>query len=100
MYGQWTLKKADHVFIQAKDEFYNQFLCGWFTVNTTSSKKDRFTMNSKKSGECYKMFRNKQGLCCVVEHEYDKHGESTWDDVKQQFRFIFVPVDFYVKISR
>ena len=100
MYGQWTIVKGDQVFIQAKDAFYKPFLCGWFTVNTTSPEKDRFTMENNESDEGYKMFRNKQGICCVVEHECDKYGESTWDDVKEQYRFIFVPVDLYVKTSR
>lgn len=100
MQGQWVLTKGNQVFIQARDEFYKQCLCGWFTVSTISSQKDRFTIMNNESGEGYKMFRNKQGVCCVVEHNYDKYGDSTWDDAKQQYRFIFVPVDLYVKTSR
>ena len=97
MLGRWQLTTGDEVFIEAKEEFYKPFLKGWFNVSTVSSTKNRFTIQRADCNEGYKMFRNRHGICCVVEHEYDKYGNSTWDDAKQQYRFIFVPVDLFVK---
>lgn len=99
MRGEWDLSTGDEVFFEAKDEFYQPFLRGWFQVDTVVHAKDRFTVKNETTGDTFKMFRNKQGVCCVVEHEYDKYGMSTWDEHRQQYRFIFVPVDLYVKTS-
>ena len=97
MYGEWNIRAGDQVFIEAKDDFYKQFLRGWFSVDTVLIGKDRFTITDSVSGDTFKMFRNKQGICCVVEHEFNRYGECMWDEHKQQYRFIFVPVQMYVK---
>jgi len=97
---QTKLATGDHVFIEAKDDFYKQFLRGWFFVDSVVPEKDRFTLKDHNNDDKYKMFRNRQGICCVVEHEYNAYGESTWDPVKKQHRFIFVPVDMYVKLTK
>ena len=85
------------MFIEAKDDFYKPFLRGWFSVDSVVAAKGRFTLRDKNTGEKYKCFRNRQGVCCVVEHKYNRYGESTWDSEKQQYRFIFAPVDMWVK---
>lgn len=100
MYGEWNIETGDEVFVEATDKFYKQFLRGWYNVDSVVPEKGRFTIKNDSSGEKFKMFRNKHGMCCVVEHEFDRYGESTWDQEKQQYRFIFVPVDFFVKISK
>lgn len=97
MYGEWVIRSGDVVFIEAKDDFYKVHLSGWFNITSVTSEKDRFAITNHKNGDSFKMFRNKQGICCVVEHEYNKYGESTWDEEKQLHRFIFVPVDMFVK---
>tara|TARA_B100001094_G_scaffold42544_2_gene37299 strand:+ start:3278 stop:3580 length:303 start_codon:yes stop_codon:yes gene_type:complete len=100
MRGEWTIVVGEEVFVEAKDSFYNQFLKGWFYIGSVDPQKDRFTLRNDTTGCAYKMFRNKKGICCVIEHKYDQYGVSTWDERKNQYRFIFVPVDMYVKTSK
>ena len=99
MKGTWELGVGDEVFVNARDDFYKQFLKGWFRVTKVESAKDRFTVHSEAQGTTLKMFRNSKGICCIVEHEYNEYGESTWDSVRKQHRFIFVPVDLYAICS-
>lgn len=99
MHGECAIVGGGQVFIEAKDDFYRQFLRGWFTVDSVVVEKNRFTVRDNKTGGKYKMFRNRQGICCVVEHEFNRYGESTWDSEKQQHRYIFVPIEMYVAIS-
>tara|TARA_Y100000389_G_C17406004_1_gene488088 strand:- start:54 stop:356 length:303 start_codon:yes stop_codon:yes gene_type:complete len=100
MFFQTKIATGDRVFVEAIDDFYKQFLHGWFTAESVVTEKGRFTLNNITTNEKYKMFRNRQGICCVVEHDYNRYGESTWDSVKEQHRFIFVPVDMYVKLTK
>lgn len=89
--------KGDLVYMEATDDFYRPHLSGWFLVTSVAADKDRFTVASAGShnNDSYKMFRNHKGFCCVVEHEYDRFGESTWDEEKCQHRFIFVTVNMF-----
>ena len=100
MFAECHIRKDDDVFIEAKDEFYKQYLHGWFKVTSVAWEKGRFNIESQTNDDKFKMFRNHKGICCVVEHQYDKYGVSTWDSEKKLYRFIFVPVDLYAKVSR
>ena len=98
MRGAWKLRVGDTVFIQCKDDFYKNHLRGWFSVTSVDAAKSRLMIREEGGSDEFKVFHNRSSFCAIVEHEFNKYGESTWDEKKKQHRFIFVQISMFVKI--
>ena len=94
-----SLGPGDTVFVRCSHpdfQFYAPFLAGEYTVASAEASQNRARLDGDRVTGL-KIFANQRGTACVVEHEYDQFGESTWCEKSQRHRWLFVPIDLYVK---
>lgn len=85
------------IYIECKEDFYGPSVNAWYVVQSVDDESARLKVGRDK--ETYKIFENCKGICFIIEHEYNKYGDSTWSEPKQCYAFIYVSIDVYRKIN-
>lgn len=86
-------RPGEMIYIECKDDFYGKFVSAWYVVQSVDD--DSARLKVTRNNEVYKIFENQKGICFIIEHEYNKYGESTWSDAKQCYAFIYVSIAVY-----
>ena len=88
-----ALRNADRVYVETGDDFYAPHVNGWYEVQNVDAERCRWELHAGATR--LKTFVSERGVGMIIEHEYDRYGDSTWDAAKQRCNWIYISVRLY-----
>tara|TARA_B110000196_G_scaffold320186_1_gene341009 strand:+ start:1180 stop:1440 length:261 start_codon:yes stop_codon:yes gene_type:complete len=85
------------IYVECLDDFYSPFVDAWYVIQEVD--RDSGRLKIKRNNSVYKVFENEKGICLIIEHKYNKYGDSTWSDAKECYAFIYVSIGVYRRFS-